>query len=154
VLGVAAYSLLLWHDPILKALAKSAWLPSGFPVLLAVGLPLSCLIAFASYALIEAPFLQLRRRWARSTPRRSKTRSGNRYWSPARVPRTTTLTAAAMVGLLAAGMVFAVLNPDPAVQMDKVKTAGTAEGKILGPADGPEKAGASESPLSGMEDDR
>lgn len=155
VLGVAAYSLLLWHDPILKALAKSSWAPSGFVGLLAVGLPLCCLMAFASYALIEAPFLRLRRRWARSTPRQSKTRSGNRLL--ARVPRATALTVVAMVGLLAAGMLFAVLDPDPSVQMDKAKTAGTAEGKILGPADGAGKAGkagVSEDPLTGREDDR
>ena len=152
VLGVAAYSLLLWHDPILKALAKSAWLSSGFPALLAVGLPLCCLVALASYALIEASFLSLRRRWAHSTPRRSKTQSRNRYWPPVRMPRTTALTAAAMVGALAAGLLFAALNPDPSGQTDKTKARGTAEGKILGPADG--KAEASESPLPGREDDR
>jgi peptidoglycan/LPS O-acetylase OafA/YrhL len=154
VLGVAAYSLLLWHDPILKALAKSSWLPSGFAGLLAVGLPLCCLVALASYALIEAPFLSLRRRWARSTPRRSKIRSGNQYWSLVRVPRATALTAAALVGALAAGLLFAVLNPDPSGETDKAKAGGTAEGKILGPADGSRKAGAIEDPLPGRDDDR
>jgi peptidoglycan/LPS O-acetylase OafA/YrhL len=124
VLGVASYSLYLWHDPILKALAKSPLAPSGFAGLLAVGLPLCCLVALVSYALIEAPFLQLRRRWARSTPRRSKTRSGSRYGSPARVPRTTALTAAALVSALAAGLLFAALNSDPSGQMDKAKAGG------------------------------
>ena len=83
VVGVASYSLYLWHDPILKALAKSPWAPSGFAGLLAVGLPLCCLVALMSYALIEAPFLRLRRRWARSTPRRSGTPAGKRDDSPA-----------------------------------------------------------------------
>ena len=84
VVGVASYSLYLWHDPILKALAKSPWAPSGFLGLLAVGLPLCCLVALMSYALIEAPFLRLRRRWARSTPpRRAGTPAGKRDDSPA-----------------------------------------------------------------------
>jgi peptidoglycan/LPS O-acetylase OafA/YrhL len=154
VIGVASYSLYLWHDPVLKALAKSSWAPSGFVGLLAVGLPLCCLVAFASYALIEAPFLRLRRRWARSTPRHSETPAGNRYKTPVRVPRTTALTTAAMVGALAVGILFAALNPGPSAQTDNMKTRGMAEGKILHPADGAGKAGASESPLPGGEDSK
>src|SRR5919202_5177650 len=148
VVGVASYSLYLWHDPLLKALAKSSWPPPGFAGLLAVGLPLCCLVALASYVLIEAPFLRLRRRWARSTPRQSKIRFGNRYWSLVKVPRTTALTVAAMVGALAVGLLFAALNHDSSGPTDKAKTGTMAEGKILGPADG--KAEASESPLPGI----
>ena len=55
LIGVASYSLYLWHLPIVEALAPHA-------LLLAV--PLSLLVAFASYRLIEAPFLRLRRRWS------------------------------------------------------------------------------------------
>jgi peptidoglycan/LPS O-acetylase OafA/YrhL len=152
VVGVASYSLYLWHDPILKALAKSSWAPAGFAGLLTVGLPLCCLAAFVSYALVEAPFLRLRRRWARSSPPWSGTLAGNRDGSLARVRRTTALTAAAMVGALAVGLLFTVLNPDPSGQTDKVRTGGMAEGKILGPADG--QTGAGESPLPGREGDR
>lgn len=65
VVGVASYSLLLCHDPILEALAATTWAPSDWRGLLAIGLPLSLLVAFTCYALIEAPFLRLRRRWAR-----------------------------------------------------------------------------------------
>jgi peptidoglycan/LPS O-acetylase OafA/YrhL len=151
VIGVASYSLYLWHDPVLKALAKSSWAPSGFVGLLAVGLPLCCLVAFASYALIEAPFLRLRRRWARSTPPHSGTPAGNRYKAPVRVPRTAALTTAAMVCALVVGILFAALNPGPSGQTDKMKTRGMAEGKILSPADGAVKAGATEGPLPGGE---
>ncbi|MBC3191213.1 acyltransferase [Pseudonocardia sp. C8] len=62
VVGVASYSLLLCHEPILEALATSGWSPS-WSGLLAVGLPLSLLTAWLGYVLIEAPFLRLRRRW-------------------------------------------------------------------------------------------
>jgi hypothetical protein len=109
-------------------------------------------VALASYALIEAPFLRLRRRWARSTPRQSKIRFGNRYWSLVKVPRTTALTVAAMVGALAVSLLFAALDHDSSGPSDKAKTGTMAEGKILGPADG--KAEASESPLPGREGDR
>ena len=66
VLGVASYSLLLAHDPILKVLAATPWAPSWGGLLL-VGLPLCLLVAAASYALVEAPFLRLRRRWVGAT---------------------------------------------------------------------------------------
>lgn len=154
VIGVASYSLYLWHDPILRSLARSSWAPSGFVGLLAVGLPLCLLVAFASYALIEAPFLRLRRRWAHSTPRRSGTPAGNRDSPQTKVLRTTALTVAAMVGALVVGLLFAVLNPVSSGQMDKPKTGGTAEGKILGPADGSGKSEESESPLPGSKDDK
>jgi peptidoglycan/LPS O-acetylase OafA/YrhL len=154
VIGVASYSLYLWHDPILRALAKSSWAPSGFVGLLAVGLPLCLLVAFASYALIEAPFLRLRRRWARSTPRRSETPAGNRDSPQTKVLRTTALTVAAMVGALVVGLLFAVLNPVSSGQTDKPKTGGTAEGKILGPADGSGKAEERKSSQPGSENDK
>lgn len=65
IVGVASYSLLLCHDPVLQALASAQWTPQGWRGLLAIGLPLSLLAAFLSYALIEAPFLRLRRQWTR-----------------------------------------------------------------------------------------
>jgi peptidoglycan/LPS O-acetylase OafA/YrhL len=76
VLGVASYSLYLWHVPILLALAKAelVFRPNGaftdvgpahdFKTLLLIGLPLCCAVALVSYAIVEAPFLRLRRRWA------------------------------------------------------------------------------------------
>jgi hypothetical protein len=153
VIGVASYSLYLWHDPVLKALARSSWAPPGFLGLLVVGLPLCCLVALASYALIEAPFLQLRRRWARSTPRRSRTRVGSRDGLLARVPRTTALTVAAMVVILVAGLALTALNLEPSGQADRAKAGGAVEGKILGPADGPGIAGDGQESYRSKEDD-
>jgi peptidoglycan/LPS O-acetylase OafA/YrhL len=61
-LGLASYSLYLWHYPIVKWLAGRI---ESFPVLLVVSAVSCCLIAVVSYRLIEAPFLRLRRRWER-----------------------------------------------------------------------------------------
>jgi peptidoglycan/LPS O-acetylase OafA/YrhL len=64
LLGIASYSLYLWHTRIL------GWLPhhtvSGWAeclVLIAISLPICVLVSFASYRLIEYPPLRLRRRW-------------------------------------------------------------------------------------------
>jgi peptidoglycan/LPS O-acetylase OafA/YrhL len=57
LIGVASYSLYLWHLPIVDALTPGALL---------VSIPLSLAAAFVSYRLIEAPFLRLRRRWSSS----------------------------------------------------------------------------------------
>lgn len=62
VLGVASFSLYLWHFPIVEAVAGR--LPgAGFPRLAAVLVPGCCLLALVSYRLVEAPFLRLRRGW-------------------------------------------------------------------------------------------
>jgi peptidoglycan/LPS O-acetylase OafA/YrhL len=63
VLGVASYSLYLWHMPIVDHLAGSSWAPHSFLGLAAVAVPLSIATALVSYRVIEAPFLRLRRRW-------------------------------------------------------------------------------------------
>jgi len=63
-LGVISYSLYLWHYPIVKKFATLGPFQS-FPVLLVASLAVCIPLAFASYALIEAPFLRLRRRWSR-----------------------------------------------------------------------------------------
>lgn len=69
VVGIASYSLYLWHVPILNQLVKPSVLPDAdFPTLFLVAAPLCVLWALLSYRLIEAPFLRLRRRWARSAP--------------------------------------------------------------------------------------
>jgi peptidoglycan/LPS O-acetylase OafA/YrhL len=63
LIGVASYSLYLWHVPILDAL--------GGPYLKQVllGTPIVLAVAFASYNLVEAPFLRLRKRWEGARPR-------------------------------------------------------------------------------------
>jgi peptidoglycan/LPS O-acetylase OafA/YrhL len=60
-LGVASYSLYLWHVPV------TGWiddrLPGGFLPLLATALPVAVAVAAGSYLAVEQPFLRLRRRW-------------------------------------------------------------------------------------------
>lgn len=69
VVGIASYSLYLWHVPILNQLVKPSLLPDAdFPTLLLVAGPLCIAWALLSYRFIEAPFLRLRKRWARSAP--------------------------------------------------------------------------------------
>jgi acetyltransferase len=74
LVGVASYSLYLWHDPILDALAGSSWAPDGFLGLLAVALPVCGLVTAVSYTVVEAPALRLRKRWV--GPKRSAPREG------------------------------------------------------------------------------
>ncbi|MDQ1374073.1 MAG: hypothetical protein QOJ09_1411 [Actinomycetota bacterium] len=68
LLGVASYSLYLWHYPIVLALGRRNWVPDGFAPLLLIAVPASLVVAFVSYRVVEAPFLTLRRRWAASSP--------------------------------------------------------------------------------------
>ena len=58
LIGVASYSLYLWHLPIVEALAPHA---------LALSVPVSLAVALLSYRLVETPFLRLRRRWSSSS---------------------------------------------------------------------------------------
>lgn len=75
-IGVASYSLYLWHVPLLVYLSgvhlvfsdtaptRDLTPPQSFAQLLAYALPACVAVALASYVVIEAPFLRLRRRWA------------------------------------------------------------------------------------------
>jgi peptidoglycan/LPS O-acetylase OafA/YrhL len=65
LLGVASYSLYMWHYPILDALHGTGGI-DGFGALAAVGVAAIVAAAAVSYAVIESPFLRLRRQWARS----------------------------------------------------------------------------------------
>jgi peptidoglycan/LPS O-acetylase OafA/YrhL len=59
IVGVASYSLYVWHLPIMEAVGVSP----GVGAMAAVGA--LCIVAgLASYRIIEAPVLRLRRRWA------------------------------------------------------------------------------------------
>jgi peptidoglycan/LPS O-acetylase OafA/YrhL len=69
LLGVASYSLYVWHAPVVLELdGGRGIIASGFLPVLGVFLPLLIAIAAASYLLIERPALRLRRRWADSSP--------------------------------------------------------------------------------------
>lgn len=61
VIGIASYSLYLWHGPIISSLERHMHLRPA--ALLALGLALCVPIALLSYAVIERPFLRLRGRW-------------------------------------------------------------------------------------------
>jgi peptidoglycan/LPS O-acetylase OafA/YrhL len=64
VVGVASYSLYLWHVPIVEAVARHQ--TRDLVPLAAAGIVLSLVAAAVSYRLVEAPFLRLRRSWASS----------------------------------------------------------------------------------------
>jgi len=65
LMGVASYSLYIWHVPIVAHLWQIHALGRSFPLLLATSLPLCVGAAAASYFLIERPTLRLRRVWAK-----------------------------------------------------------------------------------------
>jgi peptidoglycan/LPS O-acetylase OafA/YrhL len=66
MLGVASYSLYLWHLPIVTSLDNH--LGTGFLPLLAIAVPTCVAVALASYRLVERPFLSMRRRWEPTRP--------------------------------------------------------------------------------------
>jgi peptidoglycan/LPS O-acetylase OafA/YrhL len=60
-LGVASYSLYLWHVPVIRSLhSHTGW---GTLPLLACGALAAIAVAALSYLVVERPFLRLRRRW-------------------------------------------------------------------------------------------
>ena len=61
-LGVASYSLYLWHLPIVERLPALGGGP--FAVRLVVAVAVCALVALVSYRVVEEPFLRRRRRWA------------------------------------------------------------------------------------------
>ena len=63
VLGVASYSLYLWHVPLLELITDAGASPQ-LGALATLAIPLAIIVALASYRLIEEPFLRLRGRWA------------------------------------------------------------------------------------------
>lgn len=62
LVGVASYSLYLWHVPIIEHLAPHA--PRGTIGLLVIALPLCLAVAAISYGLVERTALRFRRRWS------------------------------------------------------------------------------------------
>lgn len=64
LLGVASYSLYVWHMPLGDWLNWGGGTLEPFVVALVVIAALAIVVAFASYALVEAPTLALRRQWS------------------------------------------------------------------------------------------
>jgi PST family polysaccharide transporter len=119
LVGVASYSLYLWHQPIVESLERHASL--GFFPLLALALVVCLGVAFASYRLVERPFLGLRRRWASaSRPARAAPAGPDHVESasqPAPPPqglrqvaaRGTIVNAAFLVGMNSLGLLRSFL---------------------------------------------
>jgi peptidoglycan/LPS O-acetylase OafA/YrhL len=67
LVGIASYSLYLWHVPIIDRLVRHVPAIGHSSLrLLALALPLALVAAFASYVLVERQALRLRRPWARA----------------------------------------------------------------------------------------
>ena len=69
LVGVASYSLDLWHVPIVEHLSRVGWMPSGTTPLLVVSGAISLAVAALSYVVIERPALRLRGRWENAAPK-------------------------------------------------------------------------------------
>jgi peptidoglycan/LPS O-acetylase OafA/YrhL len=65
-LGKVSFSLYLVHVPVLATLAFS-WGDENWPLVLLAGMPLSVLVAWAFYAVVERPAHLLARASARGT---------------------------------------------------------------------------------------
>jgi peptidoglycan/LPS O-acetylase OafA/YrhL len=70
ILGLASYSIYLWHIYVLEFFLKRDVLDFG--PLVATVLPVSIIVGLISYKLIEEPFLRLRRRWSPATPKQEQ----------------------------------------------------------------------------------
>src|SRR5205823_4497204 len=86
IVGVASYSLYIWHNPIVIWLAGRSWLPHVYRWQILIAGVVCVAVALASYRLIEAPFLRLRRQWSPASARAT---------APAVAPTAETATAAA-----------------------------------------------------------
>jgi peptidoglycan/LPS O-acetylase OafA/YrhL len=85
-LGVASYSLYMWHVLLVRRLSDQFFL-ANFPKLLLIAMPICIAVAFASYALVERPFLLWRRRWAAApVDRQGRTYARSVRTDPPRAP--------------------------------------------------------------------
>jgi peptidoglycan/LPS O-acetylase OafA/YrhL len=63
-LGVASYSLYLWHGHVIDVLVNDVGVSTALAPLAAIAIPVAIAAAVLSYGVIERPFLRLRRRWS------------------------------------------------------------------------------------------
>jgi peptidoglycan/LPS O-acetylase OafA/YrhL/4-amino-4-deoxy-L-arabinose transferase-like glycosyltransferase len=142
LVGIASYSLYIWHVPIIEQLyAKDAF--ASFPRLLVVAVPLALAVAAVSFVVIERPALSLRGRWARTTAEKVETEkraaraalSRDQWWL---------VVLAAVAFFARARMVMATraltLSNDPADydRLGQLLAAGKGFGaSVLSPSGGP-----------------
>jgi peptidoglycan/LPS O-acetylase OafA/YrhL len=81
-LGVASYSLYLWHFPIVNQVGAASWAPHGYLGLLAICVPLSCVVALVSYRLVEARSFGCAATGPRAPPRRVRQIAWSRRLCP------------------------------------------------------------------------
>ena len=68
LVGVISYSVYLLHVPVIHELTGLGWANGSFPMMLAVSLAATLVLATATYAGIERPTLRLRNRWGPTPP--------------------------------------------------------------------------------------
>jgi peptidoglycan/LPS O-acetylase OafA/YrhL len=86
VLGLSAYSIYVWHVPLIDVLTADLTnsLTDSYFLLLAITMPLICVVSLISYRLVEEPALRLRRRWlGPAGPRRPEPPAQPREVEPA-----------------------------------------------------------------------
>jgi peptidoglycan/LPS O-acetylase OafA/YrhL len=66
-LGIATYSLYIWHVPLIIWLTEHRVLRFRWELSAPIAMVICAAVALVSYRVIEAPFLGLRRRWASTT---------------------------------------------------------------------------------------
>lgn len=95
ILGVASYSLYVWHLPIVENINEIESLPDGTIALYAFALPLCIAAALLSFRFVEAPFLRMRQRWSPASapiePRREAAIEVDESGTPGQ-PHTTAST--------------------------------------------------------------
>ena len=80
-LGVASYSLYIWHTRVMVHLFALDAFPHTTLGVFAIGLPASIAAAFISYKLVEEPWLRLRRRWSPASPQIEPSPAGYGAWA-------------------------------------------------------------------------
>jgi peptidoglycan/LPS O-acetylase OafA/YrhL len=74
-LGIATYSLYLWHVPVIALLKDQGLLPgTNFLGVTAIVLPVTIVVALLSFRYIERPILGMRERWSGSAPAQTQRR--------------------------------------------------------------------------------
>lgn len=64
VIGIASYSLYIWHYPIVVKLFRVHGLSHAYGVQLPIATVICVAVALVSYRVVEAPFLRLRSQWS------------------------------------------------------------------------------------------